>query len=254
MTSRHENREDRLFDRIAPSYVKKDLTPYCRIARKLRLFRTLKNVPKPVGALLEIGCGAGFSADYLRGQYGRMVGIDRSANLIAFARQYNGSPQASFYRQDVKDFSTDQRFNVILMIGVLHHLNDADLVLTRLSSCLAEGGVLLANEPQKGNPLIVLMRRIRKRVDPEYAMDQIEFSERELEEVFTRCGYTIQLFPQGFLSTPLAETRILPRLIGIPLAWLVRVVDPILEAVLSGRLLRKLAWNIVVEARVARKQ
>jgi len=254
MTCGHSNREDPLFDRIAPSYVKKDLTLYCRIARKLRLLRTLKNVPKPVGALLEIGCGAGFSAEYLRGQYRRMVGIDYSANLIAFATKYNASPQASFYCQDVKDFSTEQTFDVILMIGVLHHLKDAEYVLTRLRSFLAEGGVLLANEPQKGNPLIVLMRRIRKRIDPEYAMDQIEFSEREFQDVFARCGYTVRLLPQGFLSTPLAETRLLPGFIGVPLAWLVSVVDPILEVLLSGRILRKLAWNIVVEARAAGKE
>lgn len=66
---------------IADSYVAKDLTPYCRMARSLRLTRSLRHVPRPIDQLLEVGCGAGFSAEYLAGDYGRYVGVDYTAAM-----------------------------------------------------------------------------------------------------------------------------------------------------------------------------
>ena len=82
MTDR-EAADKRLFDKIAESYVRKDLTTYCRICRKLRLYKTLKNIPKPITTLLEVGCGAGFSADYLRGQYhGSTTRLQRIVRVV----------------------------------------------------------------------------------------------------------------------------------------------------------------------------
>ena len=249
MTDR-EAADKRLFDKIAESYVKKDLTTYCRICRKLRLYKTLKNIPKPITTLLEVGCGAGFSADYLRGQYHRFIGLDHSENLIAYAQKYNSSDNTVFICGNIKDLVNCQKFQVILMIGVLHHIPDVQDVLMNLKSYLEPDGLIVVNEPQKGNPLIVFMRKIRKKIDKKYSVDQVEFSEVELSRIFIECGYKTKTFPQGILSTPLAETRILPNFIGIPLALLFRAVDSILEKLISLSVLRKLAWNVVVEARI----
>jgi len=245
-----EEADRRLFDNIAAGYVRKDLTPYCRIARKLRLDRTLKHLPKPIRGILEVGCGAGFAADYLQGAYQSFTGLDYSENLIAYANEYNASDNCRFICTNVRDFDSDETFQVILIIGVLHHIPQPKQVLEALKLKLDPNGVIVVNEPQRGNPLINLFRRIRKRIDSSYSIDQVEFTEQELVSMFESCGFMVRSFPQGVLSTPLAETRFLPVIIGLPLAWLARLLDPMLEMLLSIPLLRRMAWNIVVEARL----
>ena len=61
--------------------LKKDLTLYCRIARKQRLVRSIEGIKKPIRNLLEVGCGAGFSAEYLKGNFINYVGVDYSQKL-----------------------------------------------------------------------------------------------------------------------------------------------------------------------------
>jgi len=244
-----EEADRQLFDSIAGDYVRKDQTPYCRVARKLRLDRTMKNLPKPMRNLLEVGCGAGFTADYLQGTYQSFTGLDYSENLIAYANAYNASDNSRFVCVNVNDFDSAESFQVILMIGVLHHIPEPAQVLEALKPQLASDGAIVVNEPQRGNPLISLMRKIRKLIDPNYSPDQVEFTEKELISMFESSGYSVRSFPQGVLSTPLAETRLLPNVIGLPLAWLTKLADPVLETLISMPLLRRLAWNVVIEAR-----
>ena len=69
MLNKRESDDKKLFDDIAANYVKKDLTTYCRVARKLRLVQSLKGIQQPIKKILEVGCGAGFSVDYLKGKF-----------------------------------------------------------------------------------------------------------------------------------------------------------------------------------------
>ena len=73
--------------------------------------------------------------------------------------------------------------------------------------------------------------------------------EDEIYLMFEKCGHEVKTFPQGVLSTPLAESRILPGFIGIPLAWITVILDPLLEKILSILSIKKLSWNVVVHAR-----
>ena len=54
MLNKRESDDKKLFDNIAVNYVKKDLTPYCRIARKLRLVQSLKGMKQPIKNILEV--------------------------------------------------------------------------------------------------------------------------------------------------------------------------------------------------------
>ncbi len=239
------------FERVADHYARKDLTGYCSIARKLRLDRSLKNVPKPIASLLEVGCGAGFSARYLRGKYSHYTGLDSSESLIALAVKHNnGSQNAIFLCRDAEKLDLGGKFDLIVMIGVLHHILRPDKVLEGLKTCLSPDGLLVVNEPGRGNPLVSLLRRIRKKIDPRYAEDQLELSWDKIRVLFASSGYRTEIFSQGLFSTPLAETLILPALIGMPLTLAAKWVDPLLQDLLPSWMLRRLAWNIVVEARL----
>jgi 2-polyprenyl-3-methyl-5-hydroxy-6-metoxy-1,4-benzoquinol methylase len=251
-TERRRQVDRELFDRIARKYSKKDHEPYSRAARRHRVQSSVARLP-PLGNVLEIGCGAGFSAEYLAGRYDRYLGLDYSAELIAVARECHaadpaGSAQVRFECADVEQFATDERFDTILMIGVLHHIPEPSAALARLSGWLAPGGRIVVNEPQRGNPLISAARNVRKKVDAHYSEDQVEFSREELLQLFEHAGYHVDWFPQGVLSTPFAETAFPIGKLGLAASQLACRWDPALESLLSRLHIEQLAWNLVVQA------
>ena len=249
MLNKQEYEDKKLFDNIAVDYVKKDLTSYCRIARKLRLTQSLEGVTKPINNLLEIGCGAGFSIDYLKGKFINYLGVDYSQNLINYAIKHNSNNGVNFECVNIKEFSSKNKFDVILMIGVLHHIPEPEKVIISLQKYLTPRGIIITNEPQAGNPFIGFLRKIRKKIDDNYSSDQVEFTNNEICSIFKKCGYEVKSYPQGILSTPLAESRILPKFIGMPMVLIATILDPLIEKLLSILNLKKFAWNIVIHAK-----
>jgi SAM-dependent methyltransferase len=85
--STREVKDRELFDRISGGYWLKDLLPAHRSARQCRLEQTIMSIPVSSNiTILEVGCGAGFSAEYLRGKYHEYCGIDYSDELIKYLR------------------------------------------------------------------------------------------------------------------------------------------------------------------------
>jgi SAM-dependent methyltransferase len=250
MHDKREHNDKKLFNDIADNYSKKDITPYCRIARKHRLVRSLKGVHKPINNMIEVGCGAGFTVDYLKGKFVNYTGIDYSENLINYAKKHNSNIKVNFKCLNINEYVSEIKYDVVLMIGVLHHIPKPENVIMSLTKLLSPNGIIVINEPQAGNPFIGLLRKIRKKIDSNYSSDQVEFSEDEIRSLFEKCGYEVRTYSQGVLSTPLAESRILPGFIGMPLALIAITLDSFLEKLLSILSLKKLTWNIVVHARL----
>lgn len=248
--SERESRDRALFDGIAEQYTRKDLHRTASVARRQRLRRTLDAAPLPARpAILEAGCGAGFSARYLEGRFGQFVGIDYADKLIDGAKRYNAVPNASFETANIKSLDLDESFDAVVMIGVLHHLDDMDAAMAQLVRTLKPGGWLLANEPQPGNPMIRAARSIRKRVDATYSDEQDQLSAQALRGLYERAGLgEIDVIAQGLLSTPFAEVPLGPTWLTRPIAQAASVCDTAIERVL-GRALGRVSWNLVARGR-----
>jgi len=247
-----ENRTARdraLFDRIARDYADKDLHPAQRAARAHRLMRTLATLERQRDLkILEIGCGAGFAATYLAGTYDSYVGIDHSEPLVAYARVHNAEPGATFHTVDVGAYDPGDTFDLIFMIGVLHHLDDPVGTLEQLRHLLGPGGVVAVNEPQAGNPLIRAARAIRKRIDSGYSGDQVEYSETQLRHLFIEAGYSdIGIVAQGLFSTPFAEVVTPLQTLTTPLARISCALDTAIENS-AQPIARRLSWNLIATA------
>jgi 2-polyprenyl-3-methyl-5-hydroxy-6-metoxy-1,4-benzoquinol methylase len=198
--------------------------------------------------LLEIGCGAGFAADYLQSRYGSYHGIDHSTELVEIAGTFNVGPEITFETADAATFSSDRRFDVIFMIGVLHHLENPAGTLHHLTTFLKPSGSIVVNEPFDGNPLIRFARRIRKRTDPHYSKDQDFYSRHGLSTIFEKAGCeVVKLVPQGLFSTPFAEVVMPGQAVLSPLSSLACTVDRSLERLVPWAL-NGLAWNLIAIA------
>ncbi len=244
------DRDRDLFDDIAERYAAKDLRPASRLARRLRLEQTLRALP-PIErpAIVELGCGAGFAADYLSGQYASYVGVDHSARLIDLARSLNTFAGTRFEVSDVREVHGHTSADVVLMIGVLHHLADPREALSSAVRLLRPGGWLVVNEPQRANPLIGLARRMRKAVDGDYSRDQREMTSSELRRLLSDAGLRdTSITPQGVFSTPFAEVLTGPEWAARQASALACRIDRALERRL-GPALRPLTWNLVAAGR-----
>lgn len=203
----------------------------------------------PAADLLEIGCGAGFAASYLKGNYGSYVGIDQSQQLIDLARSYNASDVAHFHVSDITAYQPCKRFDGIFMIGVLHHLTHPERILKHAVDWLVPNGWLVVNEPHPANPLFSYARRVRKRIHKDYSTEQEEIAGEQLVGMFTEAGLgDIFLRPQGLLSTPFAEVIVRPLPLARMLAAPACTADRVLEKV-AGPVLRHLSWNLIAAGR-----
>ncbi len=241
-----------LHDRISEDLARKDQLPAQRLARQFRLSQTFKNAQAHTSSILEIGCGAGFSAEYLKDTYKTYKGIDHSSLLIAAASELHSAPGVTFEVADIATYKPKTQFDSTFLIGVLHHLDDPVGNLRRVTQFVSSGGYVLANEPQPGNPIITWARALRKITDNNYSSDQVEFTATELAAQFQEAGLIdITITPQGFFSTPFAEVAMPLQSIMTPISRIACALDNIIERLPGVRTWgRWLSWNIVVSGNV----
>lgn len=100
--------------------------------------------------VLDIGCGPGtfLKRGYLGLNQGNFCGIDPSPDYIRAAR--NTFPRARFFQGTTESVPLKQeQFNLIVLSGVLHHLDDVEAasVLRFAELHLSVGGVMLSADP-----------------------------------------------------------------------------------------------------------
>jgi SAM-dependent methyltransferase len=104
--------------------------------------------PKPGMRVLDIGCGPGYVIEYLPKVC--YYGFDVRPAYIAYARRKYGT-QGTFYCQrfDANMAKELESFDLILMAGLLHHLNDQEVLgLLELSKgAIGNTGSLVTLDP-----------------------------------------------------------------------------------------------------------
>jgi trans-aconitate methyltransferase len=89
---------------------------------------------------VDLGCGSGRWTGLLLDRYATAYGVDTSAVEIAMAAERH--PGARFEARDLRDVRphSDGRYDLVLSVNTVHHLNDHDTVLPHLRSLVAPGG------------------------------------------------------------------------------------------------------------------
>jgi len=111
-------------------------------------------------SILDIGCGAGTLSFYLASEGNYVTGIDISSYAIKKCSESAKFLRLSSHCQfKTVNFETDiiyKKFDLILLIEVMEHLEKDDAVLKKISKMLTVNGCLLISVPSRNAPLYKL--------------------------------------------------------------------------------------------------
>lgn len=110
-----------------------------KVGRAYDMALEVARVLPPHADVLDVGCGNGFIAHHLTGLLGKpVVGLDVGDSTAA---------QIKYLPYDGRHFPVrDQSFDAVLLCYVLHHAQDARLVLNEVTRVLREGGLAIIYE------------------------------------------------------------------------------------------------------------
>lgn len=108
---------------------------------------------RPLAGLrvLDVGCGGGLMSEDLARGGARVVGIDASAGNIGAARLHAQADAAVAARLDYRHgdpasaLAPDERFDLVLALEVVEHVDDVPAFLAQVAAAVAPGGMLVAS-------------------------------------------------------------------------------------------------------------
>jgi 2-polyprenyl-3-methyl-5-hydroxy-6-metoxy-1,4-benzoquinol methylase len=134
------------------------------------LFRSIqRTIRKRLGqgelSILDIGCGNGDFLKFLQAADPKMrlFGVDRAPNV------HQG---ITFFQQDFFDFPCTERFDAVINLTVIEHVEDVRRFIEKASSLTRPGG-LLVTTTNNNNSLLYRVARIMNRVGLRAAYDRI---------------------------------------------------------------------------------
>lgn len=159
--------------------------------------RMLRRSGKDKASILDIGCGPATNADCFTGW--KYLGVDLNPEYIKVAA--SKFPHLNFAVADAAKLDLDgEKFDVVLINSLMHHLNDAecDDLLRGIKPALNENSVIIVQEPITPGKRKRIMRFLMKQDRGDYF--------RPLEEwkkVFQANGY--QIMAEEFYPLKLAR-------------------------------------------------
>ncbi len=116
------------------------LTPFLQKQRYKMVIPYLK------GDVLDLGCGLATVSEFLEPDQ-RYVGVEVSAPWMDYLRSHR--PQYDFYQRDfdIEQLNLDQKFDTILLIAVIEHLEKPGFLLKQLPGLLKPAGKVVITTP-----------------------------------------------------------------------------------------------------------
>ena len=124
------------FNPIRIEYIKSNLQLHFKINNKLKPLNSLE--------ILDIGCGGGLLSEPIARLGAKVVGIDASEKNIKIAKSHlkKSKLNIDYICSSPEDFKTKKKFDVILNMEIVEHVDDLDLFIKRSSSFLKKNGVM----------------------------------------------------------------------------------------------------------------
>jgi trans-aconitate methyltransferase len=99
--------------------------------------------------ILDLGCGTGHLTAQIAESGAHVIGVDRSAEMVAAARL--AYPNLKFEISDARNLSYSDEFDAVFSNATLHWIHEPEVVLQGVWSALRPGGRFVAEFGGKGN-------------------------------------------------------------------------------------------------------
>ena len=105
--------------------------------------------PKSGERILDLGCGTGHLTEKIAEAGARVVGVDRSPEMIRQAKEKY--PALRFEVMDARELTLDGPFDAVFSNATLHWIKEAERVIAGIAKLLRPGGRFVAEFGGKGN-------------------------------------------------------------------------------------------------------
>ncbi len=100
--------------------------------------------------VLDAGCGAGYGTARLAQAARLAVGLDSSAETLAYARRHYSAPNLFFVQGDCLALPfPDKHFDLLVAFEVIEHLSDGEAFLRQMRRLMRPRGLLLLSSPNR---------------------------------------------------------------------------------------------------------
>ncbi len=136
------------------------------------------------GAVLDLGSGVGYWAEYFALKFKKVVAVEASTPLYeSLVQRCSSYGNLTAIHDDVISFEPEGRFSLIFLGGLLMYLNENDAIalLKKLKSSLNPGGIILCRESTVRNGTVTR----------EGDYQAVYRSVPTYLSLFNRCGLTV---------------------------------------------------------------
>lgn len=130
---------------IAKKYIAGDVADQATYERKLAQTQSLL---KPEWSILEVGCGSGNTAMTHAPFVTQVTGIDFAHKMVEHAQSQakaRGITNVVFEHKGLDDLGTDQSYDAVLMLSVLHLQPDWKHAIRKAYALTSAGGVFISS-------------------------------------------------------------------------------------------------------------
>jgi len=155
-------------------------------------FRQITEKIKGPGRVLDIGSGVGEVLSVFKENGWDCTGIEFNEFAAGFAREQFG---LNIINKSIYDFDGSDKYDLIMLWGVLEHFYDPNKVLAKLPDLLNDDGLLLLEVPAGDSMLVRFYERTEeKKVDRIIEGDRhlMLFSCKAFQEMVTRAGFAVE--------------------------------------------------------------
>jgi 2-polyprenyl-3-methyl-5-hydroxy-6-metoxy-1,4-benzoquinol methylase len=167
--------------------------------------------------VIDIGCGDGtYTLELAAAGAAEVLGVDAASEAVERARENaEGVPGVQFEVVDIYDLaSTDRRFDVAVVRGILHHLYEVERAIDQISRVAR---VILVLEPNGYNPVL----KILEKVSPYHvAHEEKSYAPRNLDRWFEARGGRV---------TESEFIGLVPMFCPDPVARVLKRLEPLVE-------------------------
>ena len=150
--------EENIFDKLSNEWWKTDgsfsaLHAYNFVRIKYIKEVLKKNEKKNLCNLkiLDIGCGGGILTEPLARLGARVTGVDENENAIRVAIDHakKSKLKIQYKRMSFDKINFDEKFDIILCMEVLEHLNNIDMLINKVKELLNPKGIFIGSTINK---------------------------------------------------------------------------------------------------------